>query len=109
MGDTGVDRLTLPLTPPLLPTLGVIPRPDQLGAMQFDDKNITEFLEEWNIECEDFDIDKVKRYARFPNYCVDTIKDTIKLLPGGLDHPPDRRQETLLTPRQAKEHNDSPR
>ena len=59
-----------------------MPRPGQPGAMQFDGKNITEFLEEWNIECEDFGIDKVKRCARFPNYCVRAIKDTIKLLPG---------------------------
>ena len=82
MGDSGTDLLTLPLTPPLLPALGVMPRPGQPGAMQFDGKNITEFLEEWNIECEDFGIDKVKRCARFPNYCVRAIKDTIKLLPG---------------------------
>ena len=60
----------------------VMPRPGQPGAMQFDGKNITEFLEEWNIECEDFGLDERQRCARFPNYCVPSIKETVKLLPG---------------------------
>src|SRR2546423_1264510 len=60
----------------------VMPRPGQPGAMQFDGKNITEFLEEWNIECEDFGLDEPQRCVRFPNYCIPTIKETVKLLPG---------------------------
>lgn len=43
-----------------------MPRPGQPGAMQFDGKNITEFLEEWNIEYEDFGLTEAQRYARFP-------------------------------------------
>jgi hypothetical protein len=59
-----------------------MPHPGQPGAMQFDGKNITEFLEEWNIECEDFGLTEAQRCARFPNYCTTDIKDTVKLLPG---------------------------
>src|SRR5437667_12327729 len=32
----------------------VMPRPDQLGSMLFDGNNISDFLEDWNIECEDY-------------------------------------------------------
>jgi hypothetical protein len=78
--DSSTDER--PLTPPSVPALGVIPRAGQPGAMQFDSKNITEFLEEWNIECENFGVDKVKRCARFPNYCARGMKNTSKLLPG---------------------------
>src|SRR5204862_4456175 len=44
--------------------------------------NITEFLEEWNIECEDFGLTETQRCARFPNYCTPEIKETVKILPG---------------------------
>src|SRR5437667_11003933 len=50
--------------------------------MQFDGHNITEFLEEWNIECEDFGLTETQRCARFPNYCTPEIKETVKILPG---------------------------
>ena len=50
--------------------------------MQFDGKNITDFLEEWNIECEDFGLTAAQRYACFPNYCIPMIKNTVKLLSG---------------------------
>jgi len=63
---------------------GIMPRPGQPGAMKFDGKNITEFLEELNLECEDFGHGPAQRCARFPNYCVSTIKDTVKILPGYL-------------------------
>jgi len=59
-----------------------MPRPGQPGAMKFDGKNISEFLEEWNIECEDFGLGDAQRCARFPNYCTPEIKDTVKILPG---------------------------
>jgi hypothetical protein len=59
-----------------------MPRPGQPGAMQFDGKNITEFLNDWNIECEDFGLTEPQRCARFPNYCTKDIKETIKLLSG---------------------------
>ena len=59
-----------------------MPRPGKPGAMQFDGHNITEFLKEWNIECEDFDLTEAQRCTHFPNYCTLEIKETIKLLPG---------------------------
>ena len=59
-----------------------MPRPGQPGAMQFDGHNIIEFLEEWNIECEDFRLTETQRCVRFLNYCTLQIKETVKILPG---------------------------
>ena len=59
-----------------------MPRPGQPGAMQFDGKNITDFLDEWNIECEDFGLTPAQRCVRFPFYCIPDIKETVKLLSG---------------------------
>ena len=42
--------------------------------------NITEFLEEWNLESEDLGL--AQRCARFPDYWIPPIKD--KILPGYL-------------------------
>jgi len=63
---------------------GIMLRSRQPGAMEFDGKNITEFLEEWNLESEDFGHGPAECCARFPNYCISTIKDTVKILPGYL-------------------------
>jgi len=81
--ETGSSR-SLETPPPTTnrfygPTM---PRPGRPGAMQFDGKNITDFLEEWNIEGEDFGLTQAHRCARFPFYCTSEIKETVKLLPG---------------------------
>ena len=57
------DKETLPLTSPPSSVgyrVGVMPRPDQPGALHFDNINIMEFLHRWNIECEDFDLEEPK-------------------------------------------------
>jgi len=60
----------------------VMPRPGQPGSMLFDGTNITDFLEDWNIECEDYGLTDDQKCVRFPKYCTATIKDLVKLLPG---------------------------
>jgi len=60
----------------------VMPRPGQPGSMLFDGTNITDFLEDWNIECEDYGLTDDQKCVRFPKYCIATIKDLIKLLLG---------------------------
>ena len=58
----------------------VMPRPGQLGSMLFDGNNITDFLEDWNIECEDYGLTDAQKCARFPNYCTPAIKDLFIVL-----------------------------
>ena len=85
MADTDTSSASGADTPPPSTTRfygPTMPHPGQPGAMQFDGKNITDFLEEWNIECEDFGLTDGQRCTRFPNYCTPDIKDTVKLLPG---------------------------
>src|SRR5216117_1289063 len=60
----------------------VMPHPGQLDSLEFDGNNISDFLEDWNIECEDYGLTDTQKCARFPNYCTPTIKDLVKLLPG---------------------------
>jgi len=73
--------------PPNPITLGlhphaIMPHPGQLDSLEFDGNNISDFLEDWNIECEDDGLTDTQKCARFPNYCTPTIKDLVKLLPG---------------------------
>ena len=53
-----------------IPVPTVMSRPGQPGSMQFDRTNITEFLEDWNIECKDYDLFNAQKSAHFPKYCT---------------------------------------
>src|ERR1700694_4268543 len=59
-----------------------MPRPGQPGALHFDDTNVTEFLEEWENECEMFGLTGVQKCMQLPGYCLPDTKDLVKLLPG---------------------------
>jgi hypothetical protein len=79
----------LPVTPNSTPAnsanfrfLAIMPRPGQPGAMEFDGRNVTEFLEDWDLQCEDYGLSGPQKCARFPNYCTPTVKELVKLLPG---------------------------
>src|SRR6266496_416333 len=60
----------------------VMPHPGQPGALRFDGKNISEFLDDWNLECEDYGYSDEQKCTRFSNYCESMIKEVVKLLPG---------------------------
>ena len=60
----------------------VMPHPGQSGALHFDGNNISEFLDDWNLECDDYGYDDKKKCTHLPTYCKKTIKDVVKLLPG---------------------------
>ena len=76
----------LPANPPdnssFRAILPVMPRPGQPGALYFDGNNISEFLEDWNLECEDYSFNNTKKCTHLPKYCEKEIKEAIKLLPG---------------------------
>src|SRR5436190_11310594 len=59
-----------------------MPCPGQLRSMLFNGNNISDFLEDWSIKCEDYRLTGAQKCARFPNYCTPAIKDLVKLLPG---------------------------
>jgi hypothetical protein len=64
----------------------VMPHPGQPGALYFDGKNISEFLDDWNLECVDYGYNDKEKCMHFPRYCERTIKDVVKLLPGYISH-----------------------
>ena len=72
-----------------LHAFNVMPRPGQANALEFDGSNVTEWLEEWNLQCEDYGVTDLKKCTRLPYYCVSSIKDVVKLLPGYMSEPPD--------------------
>ena len=78
-----------PTTATQLHAFNVMPRPGQPDALEFDGNNVTEWLEEWNLQCEDYGLTDPKKCARLPYYCVPAIKDVVKFLPGYMSDPPD--------------------
>ena len=75
-----------PIIPPApttsVHTVFIMPRPGQPGSMLFDGNNVTEFLDNWDLNCEDYELTDVQKCTRLPNYCTPEIKDVVKLLNG---------------------------
>jgi len=71
-----------PLVTTSLRSLHAMPRPGQPGALYFDGDNITEFLEDWDSECDEYNYPVEWKCARLPNYCEKEIKTAVKFLPG---------------------------
>ena len=60
----------------------VMPHPGQPGALHFDKANVSEFLRQWNLECEDFGLSDTQKCARLPRYCATETKEVVELLGG---------------------------
>jgi hypothetical protein len=75
-----------PVTPSEIPVFtyaGVMPRPGQSGSLSvFTGQNASDYLDEFNVECELYRVKPEQRVLLFPHYCIPTIKDVVKLLPG---------------------------
>jgi hypothetical protein len=70
------------LSASVMRTLFALPRPGQSGALQFDGTNVTEFLEDWELVCEDYGLTPEQMCTRLPGYCTSSVKEVVKLLPG---------------------------
>ncbi|HEU4342387.1 MAG TPA: retropepsin-like aspartic protease [Candidatus Binatia bacterium] len=78
---TGSDpTLTGSARPPTV--YGVMPRPGQPGALHFDGRNVTEFLENWDLECNVFGYSADDKCTHLPSYCDKTLRKVVKDLPG---------------------------
>jgi hypothetical protein len=75
-----------PVTPSEIPVFtyaGVMPRPGQSGSLDvFTGQNASDYLDEFNVECELYRVKPEQRVLLFPHYCIPSIKDVVKLLPG---------------------------
>src|SRR5947207_10864407 len=70
------------ITPPAFVALGMMPCPGQPDAPYFDGTDVTEFLRQWNIDCEDFGISEPKKCDRLPYYCSKEVREVVELLDG---------------------------
>jgi len=63
--------------------ISVMPRPGQPGALDvFTGQNATEYLDEFNDECEIHRVKPDRRVLLFPHFCTPSIKELVKILPG---------------------------
>ena len=59
-GDSHGDSVPSdPVTPTMVHSIvGVMPRPGQPGALLFDGTGISDFLKDWNIECDEYGLSR---------------------------------------------------
>ena len=49
------ESVNMPATPITIhPIVGIMPRPGQPGALRFDGTGISDFLKDWELECEEY-------------------------------------------------------
>lgn len=77
--DTNEGNLFQAFVPSAMHT--IMPRPGQPGALFFDRRNVTEFLENWDLECSVYGYDSPERCTRLPSYCDKALHKIVKDLP----------------------------
>ena len=55
-----------------------MPPPGTPGTPFFEGANVTEFLERYNDQCNDYYVLKEDKILKLPRYCNDTIKETVQ-------------------------------
>jgi hypothetical protein len=59
-----------------------MPRPGQPGALYFDGRNVAEFLENWDLECNVFGYSSAEKCLHLPLYCKKGLRNVVKDLGG---------------------------
>jgi len=62
--------------------VGTMPRPGQSGALLFDGNGISDFLKEWDMECEEYGLTEAQKCRKLPRYCSKDIGEAIESLNG---------------------------
>jgi hypothetical protein len=84
MSERGESTSSLPVTPITVhPIVGIIPRPGQLRALgPFDGTRVTEFLKNWELECEEYGLTEGQKCKKLPKYCKKEIEEVIQDMEG---------------------------
>src|SRR5271154_6617058 len=75
-------------SPPITPTnvtrsfVGAMCRPGQPGALSFDGKKVSDFLRDWNAECEEYGLTDAQKCGKMPRYCTEGIRESVENLEG---------------------------
>src|SRR5579859_75902 len=81
MSDT-TESTSLPFTP-MAPVYHFrMPRPGEAGALFFDKTNVTEFLKQWEEECDEVGYTDAQKCVKLPAYCVKDTQIAIRNLKG---------------------------
>ena len=59
-----------------------MPRPGQPGALSFNNVDVSEFLQQWESECEEFGLAEEQKCRKMPYYCSKDTRETVELLEG---------------------------
>ena len=69
----------------MIRAVGVMPAPGQPGAPEFNGEGVSEFLDTWEMFCEDYGFNDNEKCRRLPRYCTQTVKELVEILPGHVD------------------------
>ena len=77
------ELTNMPATPITIhPVVGIMPRPGQPGALSFDGTGISDFLKDWEMECEEYGLTNAQKCKKLPRYCTKDIGEAIQKLDG---------------------------
>ena len=62
-----------------------MPLPGQPGALYFDGQNVTEFLERFEEQCQEHNVDRADRFRKLPRYCETLIGNFVKTINAWID------------------------
>jgi hypothetical protein len=75
--------LQSPIEQPTHSLSALMPRPGQPGSLDvFTGNDISNYRDDYNAECELYNVRPDHRFIRFPRYCTPEIKEIVMLLPG---------------------------
>jgi hypothetical protein len=59
-----------------------MPRPEEAGIAMFDGKEVSTFIKNWDMDCEEYGLNAVQMCKKFPRYCSEEIGDAVEKLSG---------------------------
>jgi hypothetical protein len=62
--------------------VGIMPRPGEAGITMFDGKEVSTFIKNWEMDCEEYGLNAVQMCKKFPRYCTEEIGEAVEKLNG---------------------------
>jgi hypothetical protein len=60
--------------------VGIMPRPGEAGITMFDGKEVSTFIKNWEMDCEEYGLNAVQMCKKFPRYCTEEIGEAVEKL-----------------------------
>jgi hypothetical protein len=62
--------------------VGIMPRPGEAGTAIFDGKEVSTFVKNWEMDCEEYGLTEAQKCRKFPRYCTREIGEVVEKLKG---------------------------